>query len=184
MLFLDKKNNGKILEVDEPKYIKAEHEKISGKLGHISIVDWSKIIEINLNQEFQDTMISINIDPKEKSKLDNYDNRIKLWPIIVGKILFYVGAEIDDKDVERLFPKRYYINQIRREKIVLLFSILIQILSFFEFIRSNYTEISLLFVIMLFFILENRFLKNLDEIYNEMKKIYSNSYRPNLQGST
>ena len=167
-----KKNEGRILKREEPNYIKAKHEKISGRLRHVSIVDWPKIIEIKLNQELNGIIMTVNIDPEEKSIIDRYDNRIELWPIIIGKILLYLGEEIDEKERDILFPKIYYINQIRRERIALWFMILMQILLFYEFIRSGYTETSLLFLIILFFILERRSLTKLNEIHNEMKKIY------------
>jgi len=165
-----KKNEGRVLKRDEPNYIKAKHEKISGRLGHVSIVDWPKIIEIKLNQELNGTIMAINIDPEEKSIIDRYDNRTELWPIIIGKILLYLGEEIDEKERDILFPKIYYINQIRREGIALLFMILMQILLFYEFIMNAHTETSLLFLIILFFILERRSLIKLNEIHNEMKK--------------
>jgi hypothetical protein len=164
-------NNGRILETDPPRHIKAKHEKITGKLGHVSVADCPKIIEIHLSQENQHTVIHVDIDPIEKSIIDNYDNRIRIWPVIIGRILLYVGAEIDKVDKDRLFPDLYYRNQIRRLKMPIYLCIVMQLIALIEFIRIKFSETTLPFVIILLFILEYSLLKDLQKINGEKRKI-------------
>ena len=125
----------RIEEKRVPEYIRAFHYKLAdprwgwihGKYINIirspslRIVNFEKIIEIQLKKNNNDTWVHITINPRDKILgLNSYKNRSKHWLKFVGDLGQFIGAEITPVQLQHYYNVSYF-NGLRKEQRIQMF---------------------------------------------------------------